>query len=113
MPNPTAAGSRNLDEALANRRATFRHKLSAPLRLGSQEGHVRDLSTRGLYFVSRSSPRVGSLIELEVTLPNASPSGPLACRLTARVLRVEDLGPSRGVAAQIEAWTMPDVDGDG
>ena len=113
MLNPTAVGrSRNLDEAVANRRAAFRHNLAAPIRLGSHQGQVRDLSTRGLYFVSPSCPRAGSLIELEVTLPHASPSGPLECRLRARVLRVENLGTSWGVAAQIEAWTMPDGDRD-
>jgi hypothetical protein len=73
---------------------------------------VKNLSTRGLYFVACSTPRVGSSLELEIALPHASPTSPLKCRVTARVLRVEQGNGCTGVAAEIEGWQMPDVDAD-
>jgi hypothetical protein len=112
MPTHAQSYSRNLEEALANRRAAFRHDLPAPLRHGVHEGSVRNLSTRGLYFVTSSLPRVGSVIELEIGLPHASPSGSLDCRVTARVLRVNPVPGGTGVAAEIEGWKMPEVDPD-
>jgi hypothetical protein len=104
--------SHNLDEAVANRRGAFRHNLAAPVRVGSCTGIVRNLSTRGLYFVGSSPVRVGVLLELEIALPHTSPSGSITCWIGARVLRVEDLGGSLGIAAEIERWRMPEVESE-
>jgi hypothetical protein len=102
----------DLDDAVVNRRAAFRHAVSAPVRMAGHEGEVRNLSTRGLYFVGTAVLPVGALVELDITLPDASPSGPLNCRVTARVLRVEEVGGRSGVAAEIEAWRMPELDAE-
>jgi hypothetical protein len=71
---------------------------------------VRDLSTRGIYFVGDTAVRIGSLLELHLTLPDAGPAGPLHCRISARVLRVDHVGDRHGVAAEIHAWRTTDLD---
>ena len=97
------------DETRTDRRAAQRHTISAALRLEMNEGYVRNLSTRGLYFVSGKDLEPGATVELDLALPHSSLSGVLHCRVTARVLRSEPEGEQFGVAAEIEAWKMPEV----
>ena len=98
------------EDARADRRAAHRHAISAAVRLEMNEGYVRNLSTRGLYFVSTKELEAGATVEMDLALPYASPSGVLQCRVTARVLRAELEGEEYGVAAEIESWKMPETD---
>jgi hypothetical protein len=92
-----------------NRRAARRYPLEVSVRLGEREARTQDLSSKGLYVVTEEGPEVGSVVEMELTLPDASPSGPLQVRLRARVIRIDDLGDRQGLAAEIESWTIPEL----
>jgi hypothetical protein len=93
-----------------NRRRAKRYPMDVPVRLGDREGRAQDLSTRGIYFTSPPELRLGSVIEIDLTLPNGIPSGPLHLHLFARVLRLEELGDEQGVACEIESWAISDED---
>ena len=79
-----------------NRRRAKRYPMDVPVRLGDHEGRAQDLSTRGIYFIAAQELKLGSVIEIHLTLPNGIPTGPLHLHLFARVLRLEELGDLRG-----------------
>jgi hypothetical protein len=90
-----------------NRRKSRRYSMDVPIRLGDQEGSTRDVSTRGLYFVAPVDMSLGAPIEMDLSLPSAR-TGPLSIRLRARIVRLDDLGDSKGLAAEIEEWEIPE-----
>ena len=91
-----------------NRRRSRRYAMDVPVRLaGDQEGLTRDVSTRGLYFLSPVHLAPGAEIEMDLSLPSAKP-GPLSIRLRARIVRLDDLGDAKGLAAEIEEWEIPE-----
>jgi hypothetical protein len=82
--------------------------MEVPVRLGEdQEGQTIDVSTRGLYFVGPIEMKPGAAIEMDLALPSARP-GPLSIRLRARIVRMDDLGDSKGMAAEIHEWEIPE-----
>ena len=81
--------------------------MDVPVRLGDQEGLTRDVSTRGLYFFAPVEMTVGAPIEMDLSLPSAR-TGPLSIRLRARIVRLDDLGDTQGLAAEIEEWEIPE-----
>ena len=81
--------------------------MEVPVRLGDQEGQTIDVSTRGLYFVGPVEMKPGAAIEMDLALPSARP-GPLSIRLRARIVRMDDLGDSKGMAAEIHEWEIPE-----
>jgi hypothetical protein len=93
-----------------NRRRAKRYPMDVPVRLGEHEGRAQDLSTRGIYFTSTDDLRLGSVVEIHLTLPNGIPTGPLHLHLFARVLRLDELGDHRGVACEIESWAISEID---
>jgi hypothetical protein len=93
-----------------NRRRAKRYPMDVPVRLGEHEGRAQDLSTRGIYFTSPHELKLGSIIEIHLTLPNGIPTGPLDLHLFARVLRLDDLGDLRGIACEIESWAISEAD---
>ena len=84
--------------------------MDVPVRLGDQEGRATDLSTRGIYFTSSNDLKLGSVVEIHLTLPNGIPTGPLHLHLFARVLRLDEFGDHRGVACEIESWAISEVE---
>jgi hypothetical protein len=44
---------------------------------------------------------------MDLALPSARP-GPLSIRLRARIVRMDDLGDSKGMAAEIHEWEIPE-----
>jgi hypothetical protein len=99
------------DGAEQNRRRAKRYPMDVPVRLGDQEGRAQDLSTRGIYFTSSNDLKLGTVIEIHLTLPNGIPTGPLHLHLFARVLRMDDLGEDqRGVACEIESWAISEFE---
>jgi hypothetical protein len=90
-----------------NRRKSRRYSMEVPVRLGDQEGQTLDVSTRGLYFVGPIDMKPGAAIEMDLALPSAQP-GPLSIRLRARIVRMDDLGDSKGMAAEIHEWEIPE-----
>jgi hypothetical protein len=90
-----------------NRRKSRRYSMDVPVRVGDQEGLTRDVSTRGLYFVAPLDMTLGTPIEMDLALPSAR-TGPLSIRLRARIVRMDDLGEFKGLAAEIEEWEIPE-----
>ena len=99
-----------MDERM-ERRAARRFSMMLPVRLrfpAGQEfaetsGQTRDVSYRGLYFLTEAEPAPGSSIEFVLTLPQQiTLAGDVHIRCYGRVLRVEPHDSQRGVAARID-----------
>ena len=69
------------------------------------EGRTRNVSTRGIYFVTESVLAVGQPIELQIQFPDL-PAGGLQVTCNGHVLRVENEGALRGVAAAIASFAF-------
>ena len=97
----------------ADRREARRFLMSLPMRVLPREAHhkelrtnTRDVSYRGLYFISETKFDVGSEIDFVLTLPqNISTSGEVDIRCSGKILRVEvGTNGTMGVAAKIERY---------
>lgn len=68
-------------------------------------GETRDVSFRGLYFLTEADISLGAAIEFVLTLPQQiTMAGDVHIRCYARVLRVEPHNGRRGVAACIDRY---------
>jgi hypothetical protein len=97
----------------ADRREARRFNMTLPLRvfphdtLGSVfTAQTRDVSYRGLYFLSENDFSIGSEIEFVITLPQqVTQSGDVNIRCLGHIVRVEPDGNGRtGIAAKIERY---------
>jgi len=100
------------------RRQARRYDLSLPMVMNFAAGpeavqrnaQTRDISTRGLYFVTRDDLAPGTEFQLSLTLP----AGDVFIRARGRVIRVEREnganGPSVGVAATMESYDIVRAD---
>src|SRR2546425_13338704 len=81
----------------AERREARRFTMSLPMRVFSRESkgremdaHTRDVSYRGLYFLTDANFQVGSEIEFVITLPQqVTRSGDVNIRCLGEVVRIE------------------------
>jgi hypothetical protein len=96
-----------------DRREARRFSMSLPMRVLPREArskelraNTRDVSYRGLYFISETKFDVGSPIEFVLTLPQkVSPSGEIDIRCSGQVVRVETgTNGTMGIAAKIERY---------
>jgi c-di-GMP-binding flagellar brake protein YcgR len=96
-----------------DRREARRFSMSLPMRVLPREAHseelrasTRDVSYRGLYFLSETKFDVGSQIDFVLTLPQkASQLGEVDIRCCGKVVRVEiGTNGTVGVAAKIERY---------
>jgi hypothetical protein len=72
---------------------------------GEQQGQTRDVSFRGLYFLSDADYLPGSPIEFILTLPREiTLAGDVHIRCFAEIVRVEPLEQKRGIAARIDRY---------
>lgn len=101
-----------MDPAI-ERRATRRFNMMLPVKVrlpengdgAERNGETRDVSYRGLYFLTEASVSLGSLIEFVLTLPQQiTLAGDVHIRCYARVLRVEQQNSRCGVAARIDRY---------
>jgi hypothetical protein len=101
-----------MDQAV-ERRAARRFSMMLPLKvrfskndnLLEKQGETRDVSFRGLYFLTEGSLEAGASIEFVLTLPQQiTLAGDVHIRCYARVLRVEPHKENRGVAARIDRY---------
>lgn len=96
----------------AERREARRYTMSLPLRILSRSPNypevkteTRDVSYRGLYFYVNSSIDIGNEIEFVLLLPKQiTLSGDVSIRCRGQVVRVEENGTRRGVAARIDRY---------
>ncbi|MGH9686140.1 MAG: PilZ domain-containing protein [Candidatus Acidiferrales bacterium] len=100
-------------ESSVERRATRRFSMMLPVKVRLPEngdtpersGETRDVSYRGLYFLTEGSVQPGSSIEFVLTLPQQiTLAGDVHIRCYARVLRVEPHNARCGVAARIDRY---------
>ena len=99
----------------AERRAARRFSMMLPVDIryeasdgvSEKRGETRDVSYRGLYFLTDAIVEAGRAIEFVLTLPQQiTLAGDVHIRCYARVLRVEQQpdGDRRGIAARIERY---------
>lgn len=70
-----------------------------------RQGETRDVSFRGLYFVSESNFEVGSKIEFVLTLPKEiTLATDVQIRCSGLVVRVDPRSEQAGIAARIEKY---------
>jgi PilZ domain len=95
------------------RRASRRFSMSLPLTVRSEASagivehtaQTRDISFRGLYFLTDTPYEAGSKIEFVLTLPKEiTQAGDVRIRCYGRIVRVEARERSQGVAACIERY---------
>lgn len=95
------------------RRATRRFTMMLPVKVRLPEngdgmersGETRDVSYRGLYFLTEASVTPGASIEFVLTLPQQiTLAGDVHIRCYAHVLRVEPRNARSGVAARIDRY---------
>jgi hypothetical protein len=94
------------------RRASRRFTMTLPLTVranepggGEQQGHTRDVSFRGLYFLIDADFLPGSPVEFILTLPREiTLAGDVHIRCFAEIVRVEPVDQRRGVAARIDRY---------
>jgi hypothetical protein len=79
-----------------NRRAVARSRERLPMRLDGVGTFTMDLGAAGLFAITESLPAEGSLMRVELDLPDAQP----AAQATAVVIRRAQF-PERGVALQL------------
>ena len=98
---------------LSDRREARRFAMSLPVRVLAKDANspelkasTRDVSYRGLYFLSEASFEKGSEIDFILTLPQQIISaGDVNIRCHGHVVRVEPNGSGRtGIAAQIDKY---------
>lgn len=97
----------------AERREARRFTMTLPMRVWSSEphdpelqGNTRDVSYRGLYFLSEAGFETGKEIEFVITLPQQiTQSGDVNIRCHGQIVRVEPtLNGRTGIAAKIEKY---------
>lgn len=96
----------------AERREARRYTMSLPLRILSRspshpevKTETRDVSYRGLYFYVNTGVDIGNEIEFVLLLPKQiTLSGEVSIRCRGQVVRVEENGTRRGVAARIDRY---------
>jgi c-di-GMP-binding flagellar brake protein YcgR len=102
----------------AERREARRYTMSLPMRVLPGEAQTqelsartRDVSYRGLYFLTDAPFQVGAEIDFVLTLPQQVPdSGHVDIRCRGQVLRVEaSSNGSTGIAAKIERYEFMPV----
>ena len=97
----------------AERREARRFTMSLPMRVFLRESkgremdaHTRDVSYRGLYFLTDANFQVGSEIEFVITLPQqVTRSGDVNIRCLGEVVRIEPTENDKvGIAAKISRY---------
>jgi PilZ domain len=97
----------------ADRREARRFSMSLPMRVLAHEAqskelraNTRDVSYRGLYFLSDTKFEVGSQIDFVLTLPQkVASSGEVDIRCRGQVVRVDAGSNGRvGIAAKIDRY---------
>jgi hypothetical protein len=97
----------------AERREARRFNMSLPMRVLARQGnepelnaHTRDVSYRGLYFLTDAKFDIGAEIEFVITLPRqVSEAGEVNIRCHGQIVRVERDGEDRmGIAAKIQRY---------
>jgi PilZ domain len=100
--------------SFVERRRAHRFELQSPLTVRWQDGAKmrealtvsEDLSSNGIYFVLPEGIKDGTVVEVEMTLPNQiTLAGPVRVRCRGHIMRCEPTqGSKSGMAAAIEKY---------
>jgi len=102
----------------AERREARRFTMSLPMRVLPREAkgceldaHTRDLSYRGLYFLTDAKFEIGNEIEFVITLPQqVTQAGDVNIRCLGEVVRIEPTENGKvGIAAKIARYDFVPV----
>lgn len=91
-----------LSQAVAGRREN-RFETTLALRLEHGEGIVRNVSANGIYFVTDVALEEGARVSFTLEFANF-PGGAIQVNCIARIVRVEQQGAKKGVAATINSF---------
>ena len=80
-----------------------RFETELPIRLEGGEGVAHNVSANGIYFVTDAALQVGQAVKFTMQFRDF-PGGPITVNCVARVVRLEELGTSRGVGASIRSF---------
>jgi c-di-GMP-binding flagellar brake protein YcgR len=86
------------------KRSATRHPLSVPVVFDSGRGRTRDMSGSGVYFVTEDPIALGPL-RFSVALDTMDDDYELI-ECSGQVVRIEDEGDRRGVAARIDSMEL-------
>jgi hypothetical protein len=76
---------------------------------GGGEGVARNVSASGIFFVTDAALEEGQPVRFSLEFQDF-PSGPVEVNCSARIVRVEEQGASRGIGAAIDSFefhTLP------
>lgn len=80
-----------------------RYETELTVKLEGGEGVARNVSANGIYLVTDVALEHGQPVELKLQFENLA-DGPIAVNCIARIVRVEQRGAQRGVAASISSF---------
>jgi hypothetical protein len=87
------------------KRSAQRVRVEVPVHLGQGSGVTRDVSHSGVYFFTDQTFSPGMPVSFALELDYVFPGEPVYLHCRGEVVRVEDAGEKRGVAASIsEFW---------
>jgi len=85
---------------MGENRSEERLKAKLTVQLEHGQGTVRDLSASGIYFLTDAPLKVGEPLKFSVALQHAK-TGSISANCIARIVRVEQQGKLKGIAASI------------
>jgi hypothetical protein len=94
------------------RRKDERFETELTVRIGSGSGIVRNVSASGIYFVTDVALEEGQPVKFTLEFERF-PSGPIGVNCIARIVRVEEQGARKGVAASISSFEFHRIPGPG
>lgn len=80
---------------------------------GGGEGVARNVSANGIFFLTEVALQEGQPVKFSLEFQDF-PSGPVEVNCSARIVRVEEQGTSRGIGASIDSFefrTLPRAGG--
>lgn len=80
-----------------------RYATELVVRFEGGEGVIRNVSANGIYFVTDAALEKGQTLTFTLEYHNF-PNGPIAVNCIALVVRVEEQGTQRGIAASISSF---------
>ncbi|MBW2504709.1 MAG: PilZ domain-containing protein [Deltaproteobacteria bacterium] len=86
------------------KRAAERIIMEVPVKIGDAIATTRDISRVGIYFKTNGEFKLGGEIHFSIQLDHVLPNKSIKLDCEGRVVRLEDLGDLKGVAAKIDHY---------
>jgi hypothetical protein len=92
------------------KRSAKRVRVEVPVRLDNGSGVTRDVSHAGIFFFTDQPFAPGTTFSFVLELDHVFPGEPVYLHCRGEVVRVEEAGERKGVAASISAFGSDDGD---